>query len=81
MKIKILGPGCRNCANLEKATRAALAELGLDATVEKITDYPTIASYGIMSTPGLVVDERVLVSGRVPRQDEITALLAGAQND
>ncbi|PID53228.1 MAG: redox-active disulfide protein 2 [Micrococcales bacterium] len=76
MKIKILGPGCRNCRNLEKETLAAVEQLGLEATVEKVTEYPDIASYGIMSTPGLVVDEKVLVSGRVPKREEIAALLA-----
>ena len=78
MIIKILGPGCNNCKNLEKATLDALADLGLDATVEKVEDYPSIAGYGIMSTPGLVVDERVLVSGRVPKPAEIRALLTTA---
>ncbi|WP_448630302.1 thioredoxin family protein [Cellulomonas soli] len=51
MIIKILGPGCANCANLEKAAREAVAGLGLEATFEKVTDYPTIAGYGVMSTP------------------------------
>ena len=78
MLIKILGPGCKNCANLERATREAVADLGLDATIEKVTDYGQIASYGVMRTPGLVVDEQVLVSGRVPTADEIAALLAPA---
>ena len=80
MIIKILGPGCANCANLERATREAMAELGLEASVEKVTDYPTIASYGVMSTPGLVVDEKVVVSGRVPRAEEIRLLLTGAMS-
>lgn len=75
MHIKILGPGCKNCQTLEKEARAAVEQLGLDATVEKVTAYPDIAAYGIMSTPGLVVDEQVLVSGRVPKRDEIAALL------
>ena len=75
MHIKILGPGCKNCRNLERATREALDSLGLDAVVEKVEDYPTIASYGILSTPGLVADEQVLVSGRVPRPSEIRELL------
>lgn len=79
MHIKVLGPGCRNCVNLEKEARAAVADLGLDATIEKVTDYPTIASYGIMRTPGLVVDEAVLVSGRVPKRDEIASLLSAAR--
>jgi small redox-active disulfide protein 2 len=78
MIIKVLGPGCANCRNLEKATRQALADLGLDATLEKVTDYPTIAGYGVMSTPALVVDERVLLSGRVPKAEEVRALLTTA---
>ena len=75
MIIKVLGPGCNNCKNLEKATREAVANLGLDATIEKVEDYGQIASYGVMSTPALVVDEVVVVSGRVPRASEIQALL------
>ena len=80
MIVKILGPGCTNCANLERVTREAITELGLDATVEKVTDYPTIAAYGVMSTPGLVVDEKVVVSGRVPKAAEIRMLLTGAMS-
>lgn len=75
MQIKILGPGCRNCVNLEKNTRKALAQLQADAEVLKVTDYADIAAYGIMSTPGLVIDEEVVVSGRVPKPDEIAELL------
>jgi small redox-active disulfide protein 2 len=78
MIIKILGPGCTNCKNLERATREALDQLGLDATVEKVEDYPTILGYGVMSTPGLVVDDQVVVSGRVPRPAEIRQLLTTA---
>lgn len=78
MQIKILGPGCKNCKNLEKATRQALDDLGLEATVTKVVDYGEIAAYGIMSTPGLVVDEKVLVSGRVPSASEIGGLLSAA---
>ncbi len=80
MIIKILGPGCNNCKNLERATREALDQLGMDATVEKVEDYPTIMGYGIMSTPGLVVDEKVLVSGRVPKPAEIKQLLTAASS-
>ena len=58
MIIKILGSGCANCHRLEANTATALGELGLDATVEKVTDMGEIASYGVMRTPGLVVDER-----------------------
>ena len=73
--IKILGPGCANCVNLEKAAKQAVADLGIEATFEKVTDYADIASYGVMRTPGLVVDEQVLVSGRVPDAAEITRML------
>ncbi len=78
LDVKVLGPGCGNCKRLEKATRIALASLGLEATVSKVTDYGEIAAYGVMSTPGLVVDGRVLVSGRVPSPAEVRELLAGA---
>jgi len=76
--VKVLGPGCANCQNLEKATRAALAELGLEATVEKVTDYGAIVGYGVMSTPGLVVDEKVVLSGRVPTVAQVRDILAAA---
>lgn len=78
MIVKVLGPGCKNCANLERATQQAIDELGLEATIEKVTDYPTIVGYGVMATPALVVDERVVVSGRVPKPAEIRELLAGS---
>jgi len=76
MHIKILGSGCANCVNLEKATRQAVDELGLEATFEKVTDYADIATYGIMRTPGLVVDDQVLLSGRVPTAGQVKDLLA-----
>lgn len=76
MIIKVLGPGCTRCVSLERVTRDAVATLGLDATVEKIADYPTILGYGVMSTPALVVDERVLFSGRVPRSAQVREMLA-----
>lgn len=80
MIIKILGPGCNNCKKLEKATREALDQLGLDATVDKVEDYAAIMGYGIMATPGLVVDDKVLVSGRVPKPAEIKQLLTAASS-
>ena len=76
MHVKILGSGCANCVNLEKATRQAVEELGLRATFEKVTDYADIAAYGIMRTPGLVVDEQVLLSGRVPTAGQVKDLLS-----
>lgn len=77
MEIKVLGPGCANCTTLEKRTNDALDGLGLSASVVKVTDYAEIASYGVMSTPALVIDEHVVVSGRVPPVEEIQRLLAG----
>ena len=76
MIIKVLGPGCANCKNLERVTREAIADLGLDATIEKVEDYPTIVGYGVMSTPALVVDEQVVVSGRVPTAAQVRELLS-----
>jgi small redox-active disulfide protein 2 len=76
--IKVLGPGCSNCKTLERVTREALAELGVEAVVEKVEDYPTIVGYGVMSTPALVVDEQVVLSGRVPKIAEVRELLAAS---
>jgi small redox-active disulfide protein 2 len=76
MIIKVLGTGCANCVNLERVTRDAVAILGLDATIEKVEDYPTIMGYGVMSTPALVVDDKVLLSGRVPTPSQVRELLA-----
>lgn len=74
-KIEVLGPGCNNCLRLEKNTRDAVASTGLDAEVIKVTDYAEIMAYGIMSTPGLVIDGRVVSYGRVPSADDIAAWL------
>jgi small redox-active disulfide protein 2 len=76
MIIKVLGPGCANCVNLERATREAVADLGVDAEIEKVTDYAAIAGYGVMRTPALVVDEQVVLSGRVPTAGQVRDLLA-----
>lgn len=76
MDIKILGSGCVNCANLEAVTRTALGELGLSADIGKVTDPGEIASWGVMSTPALVIDDEVVLSGRVPTLDRVKELLA-----
>ena len=76
MIIKVLGPGCSNCKNLERATRQALSDLGLAATVEKVEDYPSIAGYGVMSTPALIIDEQLVLQGRVPSVTQIKELLS-----
>jgi small redox-active disulfide protein 2 len=76
MDIKVLGPGCTNCVRLEANTREALEGLGRAASIEKVTDIGEIVGYGVMSTPGLVVDGTVVVSGRVPSVDDLKLLLA-----
>lgn len=73
MEIKILGPGCPRCHEVEKRTINALAELNVAADVEKVTDIKKIMAYGILSTPGLVINGKVKSSGRIPRVEEIKA--------
>ncbi|MGE5631061.1 MAG: thioredoxin family protein [Caulobacteraceae bacterium] len=75
MVIKILGPGCANCKKLEENAREAAVQLGIDATIEKVTDFKDILSYGVMKTPGLVVDEQLKANGRVLTVDEIKKFL------
>lgn len=75
MIIKVLGPGCRNCVALTDNTKEALNELGIEAEIIKVTDYKEMASYGIMSTPALVVDEKVVSYGKVLKSKDIAKLL------
>jgi small redox-active disulfide protein 2 len=75
MNIKVLGTGCANCKNLEKATINALAELNINADVEKVEDIQKIISYGIMRTPALVIDGKVVLSGRVPDKNELKEII------
>ena len=78
MEIKVLGTGCPNCKRLEKMTRQAVAELGVEASVTKVEDLDQIMAYDILSTPALVIDEQVVVSGRVPRKDEVVSWIEAA---
>ena len=78
MEIKVLGGGCANCKRLEKVTRQALGEMGVDADVTKVTDFGEIMSYDILTTPGLVIDGKVVASGRVPSRAEIITLITTA---
>jgi small redox-active disulfide protein 2 len=75
MIIKVLGPGCSNCKNLEKATQAAISEMGIDAQIIKEEDIHKIMSYGIMRTPALVIDEKVALYGRVPSVKELKEII------
>lgn len=77
MLIKILGTGCAKCNRLEQLTREVVAEQGLDATFEHVTNMDEIMAYPIMSTPALVVDEAVKVAGRMPSKEEIAGWLTG----
>jgi len=77
MEIKILGTGCPNCKRLEEHVKQAIQESGIDATVEKVTDMNEIVAYGIMSTPALVVDGRVVSYGVVPTVEETKRIIAG----
>ena len=71
INIKVLGPGCTNCINLEKLCREVVAENSIDAVIEKVTDYREIMSYGIMSTPGLVVNGKVIHTGKLPTKSTL----------
>ena len=75
MKIKVLGTGCSNCRTLEKSVINALAEMSFEADVEKVEDITKIMAYGIMRTPALVINEKVVLSGRVPSVKEIKEII------
>lgn len=75
MDIKVLGAGCANCSNLEKLVFDVLAELNADADVSKVTDFKDIAAYGVMSTPALVIDGQVKLSGFVPSKAKLQEII------
>jgi small redox-active disulfide protein 2 len=77
MEIKVLGSGCCKCNDLEERVKDALAEMGLTAEVEHVTDFREIMKYGVMQTPALVVDGKTKVAGRVPAKAELVKLLGG----
>jgi len=78
LSIKVLGPGCENCKKLAYLTERAVNALSIEAKIDKVTDYAAITKYPILSTPGLVINEKVVVSGRVPSEAEITTFLTNA---
>lgn len=80
MEIKVLGTGCTKCKNLENLVREVIAENQFNAVVSKVEDIVQIMNYGVISTPGLVINEKVVISGRVPSKDEIMQQILKAQN-
>ncbi len=76
MNIKVLGTGCPKCKSLEKVTREAVAEMGINAEVEKVEDIVKIMQYGVMRTPALVINEKVAISGSLPSITEIKELIS-----
>lgn len=75
MTIKVLGSGCANCKTLERRAQEALQQLNIPGTVEKVQEFAKIASYGIMRTPGLVIDEKVISSGSVPTVEALKTII------
>ena len=73
--IKVLGSGCKNCINLAENVKIALTDMKLEATIEKVTDFAEITGYGVMSTPALVVNEKVVSYGKVLKPQEVAKLL------
>ena len=79
LSIKVLGAGCANCKKVEEIARGAVMNMGMQAEFTKVTDYNEIMQYDVLSTPGLVINDVVVCSGRVPTQAEVTTWLANAQ--
>lgn len=78
MVIKILGTGCPNCIRLKNAVRKVMEQLGVEAEIQDVKDIPGIMSYGIMHTPGLVINEKVKSYGRIPGREELVKFIQGA---
>lgn len=79
LQIKILGTGCPNCNKLEQEIKKAAENQGIEAEYEKVTDFQKIMDYDVLSTPGLVIDGKVVSSGRIPSRDELISFLTSAQ--
>ncbi|MBN1119731.1 MAG: TM0996/MTH895 family glutaredoxin-like protein [Anaerolineae bacterium] len=79
LTIKVLGPGCANCKRLEQHARMALEQLGIEASIEHVTDVSKFVDYGLMSTPGLVINEKLVSSGKVLAPNSIVTLIQEVQ--
>lgn len=77
MRIKVLGSGCARCNQLEQQVKTVLSELGSSEEIDHVTDFVQIAQYGVMATPALVLDEKVLFAGRIPSPSELKTMLKG----
>jgi small redox-active disulfide protein 2 len=78
LSIKVLGSGCANCHKVEELTKQAVTQLGIEAKVEMVTDMQEIMRYGVMGTPGIVINEKVVSTGRVPALSQITTMITTA---
>ena len=78
MKIKVLGPGCARCNQVDQTAREVVKELGIDASIEEVKDIKKIMEYPVLTTPGLVVNEELVCSGRIPNKAEVTQFIINA---
>ncbi len=78
LTIKILGSGCANCKRVEQIVRKVVEDMSFEAEIIKVTEYPDIMAYNIMSTPGLVINEKLVSSGRIPSSAEVTTFVVDA---
>ena len=76
--MKVLGPGCPNCVKVAENARQAAANLGLEVSLSKVTDRETMSQYGLLATPGLVINEKLVCAGRIPEESEVMSWLADA---